>query len=301
MGSRYSIIPAGAVVDACLDGRRDLQVLCFLGMHTDKSGWCFLRQGTIANGLGCGRSTVQRSLKRLMEAGWVCTRDFVGERPHACHAYQIVFDRNGSNPPSERISDLREQPDWRRPVDAGEKVHQARALVPGNMRAPVHQEVPAHTRAHNDQDSSGGNSGALAFETGSISELAHALAAELALIAGHDSEFLPPTWISEGPALRLQMMLDRGWQPAMMRETAKAVMSRKRDGPPSTIRYFERPFARAHAQQSRPEPLPTISVIQSKPKPTHAQETRASTSWQQSRDRFRSAFAALRAFNEESE
>src|ERR1043166_330252 len=67
---RYSIIPAGAVIDPSIE-RGDLRVLCFLGIHTDKLGWCFLSQGTIAAELDCGRSTVQRALTRLVEAGWV--------------------------------------------------------------------------------------------------------------------------------------------------------------------------------------------------------------------------------------
>lgn len=36
---RFSIIPAGAVLDRRLEPR-DLQVLCIFGKHTDKKGWC---------------------------------------------------------------------------------------------------------------------------------------------------------------------------------------------------------------------------------------------------------------------
>lgn len=87
-----------------------------------------------------------------------------------------------------------------------------------------------------------------------ISEEAHAFADELAVIAGHDPKFLPPQWVSKGPAYRVQMMLDAGWRVEVMREAAKATMRRKRDGAPDSILYFDKIFARAHAPQlpSRP-------------------------------------------------
>jgi hypothetical protein len=81
-----------------------------------------------------------------------------------------------------------------------------------------------------------------------VSQEAHDLAMELAVVAGHDPEFLSPKWISDGPAYRVQMMLD----------TARAVMRKKRDGPPNTIRYFEPIFARAHAP---PLPLPPVQLV----------------------------------------
>ncbi|MEI9804076.1 MAG: helix-turn-helix domain-containing protein [Pseudolabrys sp.] len=103
---RYSIIPARAVADPRLEGR-DLQVLCFLGMHTDKLGWCFLGQGMIAEKIGCGRSTVQRSVARLIDAGFVETREFNGARPHACHAYRVIMDLDDPQltPPTDADDD----------------------------------------------------------------------------------------------------------------------------------------------------------------------------------------------------
>ena len=70
MNPRLSIIPAGAVTDRSLEPR-DLQVLCLLGRHTDKAGWCVRSQVKMASEIDCGRSSVQRSLERLYEAGWV--------------------------------------------------------------------------------------------------------------------------------------------------------------------------------------------------------------------------------------
>lgn len=87
---------------------------------------------------------------------------------------------------------------------------------------------------------------------------------ELAVIAGHDREFIPPSWFKYTPAHRVQMMLDQGWQIEIMRDAAKNAMRGKHDGPPSNIRYFEKIFARAHAPQL---PLPTTEV-------SHAQTNR---------------------------
>jgi DNA-binding MarR family transcriptional regulator len=67
---RLSIIPAGAVTDRSLEPR-DLQVLCLLGRHTDKAGWCSRSQVKMAREIDCSRGSLQNSLERLVEAGWV--------------------------------------------------------------------------------------------------------------------------------------------------------------------------------------------------------------------------------------
>ena len=122
-----------------------------------------------------------------------------------------------------------------------------------------------------------------------ISEDAHTLAGELATIAGHDLKFLPPRWMSDGPAMRVQMMIDQGWQREMMIETAQAVMRVKRDGSPATIKYFEKPFASAHARQSAQPPLPNLNVS------TESKHATTDSGWRASKDAFRSARAELKA------
>src|SRR5581483_8444831 len=114
-------------------------------------------------------------------------------------------------------------------------------------------------------------------------------ARELAQIAGHDPDCLPPAWVSAGPIYRVQMMLDAGWRIEVMRDAARAVMARKHDGPPSTIRYFERVFARAHAPQL---PLPAADATAHK-EALHVPAV--ATNWQQSRDAWRAARARFRA------
>jgi DNA-binding transcriptional ArsR family regulator len=94
-GPRLSIIPAGAVTDRSLEPR-DLQVLCLLGRHIDKAGWCVRSQVKMAGELDCGRSSVQRSLERLAEAGWIerKRRDGGndGEQQSAAYAYRVRLD-----------------------------------------------------------------------------------------------------------------------------------------------------------------------------------------------------------------
>jgi uncharacterized protein YdaU (DUF1376 family) len=107
------------------------------------------------------------------------------------------------------------------------------------------------------QKESGGGSACAREPASKLSPEALAFSIELAVIAGHDREFIPPEWLSRSPAQRVQMMLDSGWQIEVMREAATQAMRKKRDGPPSSILYFDKIFARAHAPQL---PLPTSEV-----------------------------------------
>ncbi|TKB44971.1 MAG: helix-turn-helix domain-containing protein, partial [Mesorhizobium sp.] len=90
---RFSIIPAEAVTDPSLEGR-DLQVLALLGRHTDNRGWCCRSQVKMAREINCGRATVQRSIGRLVEAGYLEHRAIVRDNGgDAAHEYRVVFDR----------------------------------------------------------------------------------------------------------------------------------------------------------------------------------------------------------------
>lgn len=99
MTYRFSIIPAGAVTDPNLEAR-DLQVLCLLGRHTDKLGWCYRSQVKMAGELNSSRGSVQRSLDRLYAAGWVQKKargnaaNDETARPHTAHAYRVCLDRD---------------------------------------------------------------------------------------------------------------------------------------------------------------------------------------------------------------
>lgn len=96
---------------------------------------------------------------------------------------------------------------------------------------------------------------------GPISPQAIKLANEIAIAAGHDLKFVPPAWC--GAAARVQMWLDQGWSPPLIIESARAQMTRKRDGPPHSVKFFEKGIARAHAAAADPLPQPLQE-------PTHA-------------------------------
>lgn len=95
-GPRYSVIPSGAVLDRSLM-RGDLDVLCLLGMSADTdTGWCRRSQVKMAKQLEVARSTVQASINRLVDAGWVERRMLkvpgeAGQRDSA-HEYRVVLD-----------------------------------------------------------------------------------------------------------------------------------------------------------------------------------------------------------------
>jgi hypothetical protein len=90
------------------------------------------------------------------------------------------------------------------------------------------------------------------------------LADEIAVAVGHDLAFVPPAWC--GAANRVEMWLTNGWPRELILETVRGVMARKRDGPPDSIQYFEKPIAKAFAQSAKP--LPTV-VIDSSPEKIH--------------------------------
>lgn len=96
-GPRLSITPAGAIFDRSLEPR-DLHVLNLLGCYTDKAGWCRRSQVKMASQLDCSRSSVQRSLDRLVEAGWVQKKRPPWSReegqPSNSYMYRVILDRD---------------------------------------------------------------------------------------------------------------------------------------------------------------------------------------------------------------
>lgn len=103
-GPRLSIIPAGAVTDRTLEPR-DLQVICKLGCHTEtESGWCRRSQVKMARELDTSRASIQRSLDRLVTAGWVEKKrppwSSADGQPSHSYMYRVILDRDDANLPS---------------------------------------------------------------------------------------------------------------------------------------------------------------------------------------------------------
>jgi uncharacterized protein YdaU (DUF1376 family) len=93
-----------------------------------------------------------------------------------------------------------------------------------------------------------------------ISSEAMDLADELAREVGHDPKFVPPAWC--GAAGRIEMWFAEGWTRQIILETVRAVMARKRDGPPGSVQYFEKALAKAHAVNRKPLPQVVIDNTQ---------------------------------------
>ncbi len=111
---RFSIIPAAAVTDRSLEPR-DLQVLCLIGRHTDRAGWCRRSQVKMAAEHDCGRATVQRSLDRLYDAGYLQRRleglrygapPAEGEQPFRAHSYRVLMDREAAADELDQVEDV---------------------------------------------------------------------------------------------------------------------------------------------------------------------------------------------------
>ena len=150
---RVSVIPAGAIIDRGLEPR-DLQVLCLLGRHTNKAGWCYRSQVTMAREIGCGRSSVQRSLDRLYTTGWVQKKlravgDAVADpaHPHASHAYRVILDRDdlpGDQPDDEAEVEVEEEAE--KETQEAKTTEENTPAAEGGVPTGGHP-VPSHTWA----------------------------------------------------------------------------------------------------------------------------------------------------------
>lgn len=90
--SRFSIIPARAVYDSRLSPHA-LKVLCALGVHSDKSGWCYPSLKKIGALIGCSRQTVSGHISILVRLGYIESRiqkrDDGGQ---SSNLYRILMD-----------------------------------------------------------------------------------------------------------------------------------------------------------------------------------------------------------------
>lgn len=127
---------------------------------------------------------------------------------------------------------------------------------------------------------------------GTISRETLALADDLAEISGlgRDPKNLPPGWC--GAPMRIQAWIDHGWPRELILVGAREAMARKRDGPPDTVNYFEKPIARTVAQHAKP--LPKV-VVNNTPEVVHVQadQRHPGGAYGASKDRFREAYAKL--------
>lgn len=114
-----------------------------------------------------------------------------------------------------------------------------------------------------------------------ISAEALELSKDLAKIAGFPSiDLWPAGWM--GSPWRVQAMLSEGWNPEIMLAEARGTMLRKRDGPPESVQYFEKAFARAHAKQAAP--LPIVEIAQAETVKVTAHGNSGKDNWNRTLD-----------------
>jgi hypothetical protein len=273
---RLSIIPAGAVTDRSLEPR-DLQVLCLLGRHTDRLGWCMRSQVRMAGELYCSRSSVQRSLERLCEAGWVekKRRDAAAAtadpgQPSSSYAYRVVLDRDdfafetANEHAEESHAGNADRRDGCPPVGSPSKEENA----PGGAhprRAPGaqpyagtgcpaihgHQERLLLTTPL-ERDEIGD---ARARSQSSFTEGSKALATAFWKAVGFDNPLdIPPEFA--GVDWRAIKWEAAGWTVDLIDAEARKVA---RDLPLKPLSYFEKVFATSFAK--RQTPLPIVKIL----------------------------------------
>jgi biotin operon repressor len=89
---RYTLFAARAVFDDQLTAR-DVRVLAALGTYTDRQGWCYPSQSTLAKRLGTGRTHINASLKALERCGYLQTVKQVKESgAQTVNLYRVLMD-----------------------------------------------------------------------------------------------------------------------------------------------------------------------------------------------------------------
>jgi hypothetical protein len=117
---------------------------------------------------------------------------------------------------------------------------------------PVSRPDTEQSQKQNGTDDDGGDEELTPAKRPRVNDQAQKLAERLLVIAGHHLDFRPPGWF--GAPLRVQVWLDRGWQPEIIEAAVKAGVARKPGQVASSVQYFERSIAEEHARQAAPLP-----------------------------------------------
>jgi hypothetical protein len=228
-----------------LPGRAtDLAIVLLCHLNPDAGvAWAGVEE--LAAQIGASVDTVGRATSVLDAAG---VARFAKRRGAAARWFPAIEDME-SDEAKRRVAAGIES--WRRGSRNG-----GRADDPAKMRDQA--DAPADLRAQESARSStnardlktptrGSNvklepAASRQSQPRSISERAFALVDELARIAGlpPDSTAWPEAWRRSQSAQGLaQSWLDGGWTAELCIAAARAVMAKKKDGPPNSMKYFE--------------------------------------------------------------
>jgi hypothetical protein len=120
------------------------------------------------------------------------------------------------------------------------------------------------------------------------------LADQIAVISGIDPTHPPPAWC--GAAMHVAKWLREGWPKEIILVGVQSAMARKQDGPPYSVKFFERAIASEIARQNAP--LPVIKLTPGTPSEIQEKsyaEACSPTDWRRRRDRRHDAIAEYRA------
>lgn len=126
-----------------------------------------------------------------------------------------------------------------------------------------------------------------------LSDSAFEIAAELGRGCGFKEPLdWPPSWA--GAPMRVQTWLNSGWRKDEILAASQEALAKKRDGPPSSINYFEKPIASFIAKQSAP--LPEVKIQEREIISVVRQDAKS-----RSKDDFRRALGELRSYAAEGD
>jgi uncharacterized protein YdaU (DUF1376 family) len=143
---------------------------------------------------------------------------------------------------------------YERRASAGKKGGNARAMVKqcsSNATPMLKQPITNNPK----EDDHGEDAGA---RPPLVSPEASRIADEVARLSGIGEPLdWPPGWC--GAPMRVQAWLAQGWTEAPILAAVRGAIAKKRDGPPHSIQYFERPIAKLIAEQAAP--LPNVVTL----------------------------------------
>jgi hypothetical protein len=231
--ARFTIIPNSIFEDE----RLSVEAKGTLGYLLSRPHNWTVRLVQVAHTLGTGRDKMERIFQELRTIGYVVRGEQHRFRGQWGAAEFIVFD--DPNLPENKAAPCPEKPLTAEPD----------AVFQGTYKGLKDNNTDAADARALDRKPL-------------VTPEAISLTEQIATIAGvGPSKDWPPGWC--GAPMRVQSMLANGWRPEIMLGSARATMA-KRSGrpPPSTVNFFEKPFAEAHAMHAKPLPVVEISQHQ---------------------------------------
>jgi hypothetical protein len=244
--SHFTVIP-NAIFE---DSRLSIEAKGALGYLLSRPHDWVVRLAHLGRVLGVGRDKMERIIGELIAAGYVlrgAQRRTQSQQWGA--ADYVVMDHpvrvDASLPPSMPIAPNAPCPE--KPFTA--KPH---AVFQGTYKGLKDNKTES---TNNDADDARARP---ATAKSMISEIAWQVAIEIGQEAGFATpKDWPPGWL--GAPMRIQGFLDGRYPPEVIKLGAITALRKKRDGPPSSFAYLDKPIAEARARAEAPLPEVNIS------------------------------------------